>query len=274
MLCKAEVFKKTPKPWFWFYSLKNGKTLGEDVHFCIAAHDAGFETWVDHGLSNEIGHIGQYTYSWQDIKMALTNYSDLKTSVANYLGRSDLTSVIPDFITLAEIRLARQLRLRQMLQTVTSNTTGGDNTVGLPSDFLSIRDIYIDQNPRRTLSYLSPSAFTRDARAAESGLPNFYTQKGSELELAPIPDTAYTLVMLYYAKPAVLSDSNPSNQFMAICPDALLYGALVEAEPYLMNDARLAVWTQLYSNAVQSLAESDNTSEYAGVPLTMSVTSR
>ena len=80
--------------------------------------------------------------------------------------------------------------------------------------------------------------------------------------------------MLYYAKPEVLSDSNTSNEFMATCPDALLYGALLEAEPYLMNDARLAVWTQLYGNAVQSLAESDNTSEYAGVPLSMSVTSR
>ena len=146
--------------------------------------------------------------------------------------------------------------------------------MGLPSDFLSVRDFYIDQNPRRSLSYLSPSAFTRDARAAESGLPNFYTQKGSEFELAPIPDTAYTLVMLYYAKPAALSDSNPSNEFMANCPDALLYGTLLEAEPYLMNDVRLQVWSQLYQNAVSSLSESDNTSEYAGVPLTMSVTSR
>jgi hypothetical protein len=274
MLCKAEVFKKTPQPWFWFHSLKSDKILGEDVHFCIAAHDAGFETWVDHGLSNAIGHIGQYTYSWQDIKMALTNYSDLKTSVANYLGRSDLTSAIPDFITLAEIRLARQLRLRQMLETATLPTTGGTSTITLPADFLSIRDIYIDQNPRRSLSYLSPSAFTRDARAAESGLPVFYTQKSDQIEFAPIPDTNYSVKMLYYAKPAVLTDSNTTNVFMTVCPDALLYGALIEAEPYLMNDVRLAVWTQLYSNAVQSLAESDNTSEYAGVPLTMSVTSR
>ena len=206
--------------------------------------------------------------------MSLSNYSDLKTTVANYLGRSDLSSVIPDFISLAEIRLSRQLRLRQMLKTVTSNTTGGTSVVGLPSDFLSMRDFYIDQNPRQSISYLSPSAFTRDARAAESGLPVFYTQKGSELELAPIPDTNYTLILLYYAKPEALSDSVPSNEFMAVCPDALLYGALLEAEPYLMNDARLAVWTQLYQNAVSSLAESDNTSEYAGVPLTMSVTSR
>ena len=206
--------------------------------------------------------------------MSLLNYSDLKTTVANYLGRSDLTAQIPTFITLAETRLARQLRLRQMLKVVTTQTTGGDGTVGLPSDFLTVRDFYVDVNPRQPLTYLSPSAFTRDARPHESGKPIFYTQRGLEFELAPKPDTNYTVVLLYYAKPDAMSDSNPSNVFMANCPDALLYGTLLEAEPYLMNDARLAVWTQLYANAVSSLAESDNSSEYAGVPLTMSVTAR
>ena len=206
--------------------------------------------------------------------MSLSNYSDLKTTVANYLGRSDLTAQIPTFISLAEIRLARQLRLRQMLKTVSSTTSSGDGTVGLPSDFLSVRDFYVDVSPRQPLSYLSPSAFTRDARPHESGKPIFYTQRGLEFELAPQPDTAYVVVLLYYAKPEALSDSNASNVFMANCPDALLYGALLEAEPYLMNDARLATWTQLYSSAITSLAESDNSSEYAGVPLSMSVTTR
>ena len=206
--------------------------------------------------------------------MSLTSYSDLTETVANYLGRSDLTAQIPTFISLAEIRLARQLRLRQMLKVVSSTTTAGDGTVGLPSDFLSVRDFYVDVSPRQPLSYLSPSAFTRDARPHESGKPIFYTQRGLEFELAPKPDTAYVVVLLYYAKPEALSDSNASNVFMANCPDALLYGALLEAEPYLMNDARLATWTQLYSSAITSLAESDNSSEYAGVPLSMSVTKR
>ena len=67
MLVKREVFLETPKPWFYFYELPGGKTLGEDVHFCVAAHDAGFETWVDHELSQEIGHVGQYTYTWGDV---------------------------------------------------------------------------------------------------------------------------------------------------------------------------------------------------------------
>jgi hypothetical protein len=206
--------------------------------------------------------------------MALTNYSDLKTSVANYLGRSDLTSQIPDFISLAEIRLNRSLRIRQMLQSATAQTTGGDPTVGLPSDFLELRDIYIAGNPRITLSYLSPSAFSRDARADQSGRPVFYTMSGAEFILAPLPDTNYTLTMLYFAKPTALSDSNPSNVFMANAADALLYGALVEAEPYLMNDARIQVWSSYYQNALDSLNVADESSAYSGVPLTMSVTTR
>lgn len=204
----------------------------------------------------------------------LTNYSDLKTSIANYLGRSDLTSNIPDFINLAEYRLQRNLRIRQMLKTVTATTTSGDSTVGLPSDFLELRDIYAQGNPRISLSYLSPSAFTRDSRATESGRPSYYTLRSNEFELAPVPDSAYTLQMLYYAKPDLLSDSNSSNVFLANAPDALLYGALLEAEPFLMNDSRIQVWTGFYQNALDSLNVSDESSEYSGVPLNMKVTTR
>lgn len=206
--------------------------------------------------------------------MALTNYSDLKTSVANYLARSDLTSQIPDFISLSEIRLNRILRIRQMLETATASTTGGDPTVGLPSNFLQLRDLFVVGNPRTPLSFLSPSAFTRDARADQSGRPVFYTMNGAEFVLAPVPDTSYTISMLYYAKPEAMSDSVPSNVFMANAPDCLLYGALIEAEPFLMNDARLSVWSSLFASATQTLNDSDDASEFSGIPLTMSVTTR
>jgi len=161
-----------------------------------------------------------------------------------------------------------------MLKTASASTTGGDSTVGLPSDFLELRDIYINSNPRFALNYLSPSAFSRDARAAESGRPNFYTLRAAEFELAPIPDSNYSLVMLYFAKPDLLSDSNVSNVFLANAPDALLYGALLEAEPYLMNDNRIAIWSNFYNSALESLNVSDESSEYSGVPLQMTVTSR
>jgi hypothetical protein len=194
--------------------------------------------------------------------------------IASYLGRTDLTAMIPTFISLAEARLQRELRTRQMLKSATATMTGGDPTVGLPTDFLEMRDLYIQGNPRMPVTYLSPSAFTRDARADESGKPFYYTVLASEFLFAPIPDGTKTLEILYYAKPTVLSDSNASNVFLANYPDALLYGALVEAEPYLINDARVQLWISLYDRAINSISESDEGSEYSGVPLQMKVTSR
>lgn len=198
------------------------------------------------------------------------SYSALKTTVASYLARSDLTAMIPDFIRLAELRLQRDLRIRQMLTVAQATTTGGISTVGVPSDFLEMRDIHIVANPVRTLSYEAPNSFYRNTRSAESGVPNSYTVLADDMQFAPIPDSTYTLQMLYYAKPPVLSDTNASNVFLANTPDALLYGALGEAEPYLMNDARLQIWAALYDRAVNSISVADQASEYSGQPMTMS----
>ena len=202
--------------------------------------------------------------------MAFTSYSDLKTTIANYLARSDLTSVIPDFIRLAEERLRRDLRIRQMLVVATASTTGGDPTVGLPADFLEMRDIHFNTNPISSVSYESPNTFYQSTRATESGIPRTYTVLASEIQFAPIPDAAYQAQMLYYAKPPLLSDTNSSNVYLANCPDALLYGALGEAEPYLMNDARLQVWAALYDRSIASISNADQSSEYSGQPMAMS----
>jgi hypothetical protein len=206
--------------------------------------------------------------------MSFTSYTNLKAEIADYLGRTDLTSKIPTFVTLAELRLSRDLRTRKMLESATSTMTSGDGKVALPADFLEMRNIYTQGTPRMPVTYLSPSAFMRDARADESGLPVFYTVLGSEFEFAPKPDTAYVLEILYFAKPAVMSDSVSSNAFLANYPDALLYASLLEAEPYLINDARTATWADLYNRAIQNINSSDQNSEYSGVPLTMRVTSR
>jgi len=202
--------------------------------------------------------------------MPFASYSELKTTVANYLARSDLTSVIPDFIRLAEERLRRDLRTRQMLIVATALTTGGDGTVGLPTDFLEMRDIHLNTNPVTTLRYKAPNSFYAESRVTESGKPVDYTILGAEMQLAPVPDTAYTLQMLYYSKPTLLSDTNSSNIFLANCPDALLYAALAEAEPYLMNDARVQTWAALYDRAVTAITNSDQSSEYSGQPMSMS----
>jgi hypothetical protein len=206
--------------------------------------------------------------------MGFATYTELKASVASYLGRSDLTDVIPDFIRFAETRLAREVRTRKMLKSATSSMVSGDARVALPTDFLEVRDLYTQGNPRMPVTYMSPSGFTRDARADDSGLPVFYTVLSAEFQFAPVPDTAYVLEILYYAQPAVLSTSNSSNVFLANYPDALLYGALLEAEPYLINDARSQTWATLYDRAIKNIQDSDQNSEYSGIPLQMRITSR
>lgn len=206
--------------------------------------------------------------------MSLSTYSDLQTSIANYLARSDLTSQIPDFITFAENRLRRELRIRQMLKSVTTATVSGDNTVELPSDFLQVRDFVVMTNPIQPLSYVSPSALSNDPRASEVGVPKSYTILANEFQVSPSPDGVYTVKLLYFAAPAYLSSSNTSNVFLTKAPDALLYASLIEAEPYLMNDARINTWGTMYDRAISSLTKSDEEGQYSGVPLAMKLTAR
>jgi hypothetical protein len=178
--------------------------------------------------------------------------------------------MIPTFIQLAELRLRRELRTRQMLVVATASTTGGDSTVGLPTDFLEMRDIHVNTNPITTLAYSAPNAFYNSYRVTESGKPTEYTVLATELQLSPVPDSAYQLQMLYYAQPYFLSDTNTGNVFLTNYPDALLYASLGEAEPYLMNDARLQTWASLYDRAISSIALADQSSEYSGQPMSMS----
>jgi len=206
--------------------------------------------------------------------MPFTTYTDLKTSIANYLARTDLTSQIPDFITLAENRLRRELRMRQMLKLVYATTIANESTLSLPIDFLEIRDLHLNNTPITALQYLSPSVFYRNADVTTVGVPSKYTVLANDFQFARIPDSEYNVRMLYYAAPTYLSDSNTSNVFLVNCPDALLYASLGEAEPYIMNDERLQTWAALYQKAVDTINRSDEKQEYAGVPIAMTLVRR
>lgn len=204
--------------------------------------------------------------------MSFSTYSELQTTIAGYLARTDLTTQIPDFIRLAETRLRRDLRIRQMLKSVTTATVAGDSTVELPSDFLDVRDFVVVGNPVQPLNYYSPSAFNRNTRTWESGKPVDYTVLALDFQLSPVPDSDYTVQLFYFAAPAFLSDTNTSNVFLANTPDALLYGALLEAAPYLMDDARINTWGTMFDRAMASITRSDEKGQYSGVPLAIKTT--
>jgi hypothetical protein len=204
--------------------------------------------------------------------MSITTYAELQTTIAGYLARSDLTTQIPDFIRLAETRLRRDLRIRQMLNTTTLTCTSGTATVTIPSDFLEVKDFVVTGNPVMPLNYESPSLFSRNSRSMDAGKPLNYTVLATTFKLAPIPDSNYTLSLVYSIAPPFLSTSNTSNTFLTVCPDLLLYASLLEAEPYLMNDARINTWGTMFDRAMSSLTRSDEKGQYSGVPLAMQTT--
>jgi len=187
--------------------------------------------------------------------MALATYSELVSTVESYLARTDLTSIIPTFIQLAQDRMTRDLRTREMLKVVT--TTATDGTVELPTDFLEMREMHFQGNPPITLEYESPDKFFRDQLTTTSGLPYYYTIIGYEFQFAPTPDSSKTLQLLYYAKPTYISSTTSSNLYLANYSDALLYATLAEAEPYLMDDARIQVWASMYDRAITNIMSSD-----------------
>jgi len=202
--------------------------------------------------------------------MALTNYSAFVTTVENYLARTDLSSQIPDFIQMAQLRMSRDLRTERMLKVATTSPT--DNKVAFPSDFLELREMHFQGNPPILLEFQTPDLFFRNGQTTLSGRSHYFTMLGTEFQFAPSQDSSYTIQILYYAQPTFISSTVSSNLYLAYYPDALLYATLAEAEPYLMNDPRVTTWSALYDRAIANIKTSDLGQTYAYT--TLNVTPR
>jgi hypothetical protein len=202
--------------------------------------------------------------------MAFTNYNSFVTTVENYLARTDLTSVIPDFVQMAQLRMSRDLRTEAMLKVAT--TTPTDNKVAFPTDFLELREMHFQGNPPILLEFQSPDLFFRNGQTSLSGRSHYFTMLGTEFQFAPSQDSSYTIQILYYAQPTFISTTTSSNLYLAYYPDALLYATLAEAEPYLMNDPRVQTWSALYDRAIANIKTSDLGQTYAYT--TLNVTPR
>jgi hypothetical protein len=277
--------------------------------------------------------------------VSLTNYGELKTAVANWLKRGDLTSRIPEFIALAEDRINKKLRVRAMeasatlvlSATTTVDTVGGtgdvitltpgtaatayttgdryqfdaaatntgattvnvsglgakaitkrengtntalesdDMVIGksyviaydgtqfqlvlpgaylLPSRYVGKRRLYLDGTEKKVDFFPSSSFWTRNA-VNESGRPKIYTIEGDYMVFAPVPDTAITGRLLYYRGFAALSADGDTNWIFSNARAILLYGALVEASPFIGNDNRTMTWATLFEQAFEDAQEAD-----------------
>ena len=200
--------------------------------------------------------------------MALGTFTELKDAIADWLDRSDLTARIPDFITLAEARLNRDLRIRPMEVRSSMETTSGQRYFNLPGGYLQMRNIQINTNPITPLEYITPEMLDRLYGSDTTGKPKAYTLIGDEIQLAPIPDSDYTVEMAFYEKFTPLGDGTSgtvtSNWLTLNAPDILLYGALLEAEPFIKNDERIALWLNAYGSAIKKLQDADARDRHSG----------
>ena len=184
--------------------------------------------------------------------MAITTYDELQTAIASWLARSDLTSNIPDFITLFEAWVNRNLRVREM-ETVLSFTTT-DGSRNLPDDYLAWRRMTFEGSTQIALEYVTPDMLTRFTPNADDGTPRIFTIEGGTIRVRPVDDDT-DLTFTYYAKVPVLADeTDGTNWLLDAHPDLYLAGSLVEANAFLLNPEHAQLWATKRDMIVDEIA--------------------
>jgi hypothetical protein len=160
--------------------------------------------------------------------MSITNFTDLKSEVASNANRSDLTSLIPTFIQLAEADMQRRLKLSELEATSSVDVVAGIGT--LPTGYVGARALYWDGDQAQPLTYITPDRYNSQLNC--SGSPKWFTVQGGQLKTLPQGDG--TVVMQYLARFTPLSDSNATNAIIDNYPDAYFFGTL----KYLYHNTR------------------------------------
>ena len=197
--------------------------------------------------------------------MAIGTFAELKVAAANWLDRSDLTDRIPEFISLAEARFNRILRIRDMETVSTAiSTAEGTREYDLPTGFVQMKEFHLTTDPLTPLSYITPEMMTRIQAGSTKAKPEVFTIIADKVRLGPNPDAVYTTSMLYYKTFTALSASNTTSDMLTNNPDVYLYGTLLEAEPFIMNDERVALWATAFKQAIDDIQFQDNKDRHSG----------
>ena len=189
-------------------------------------------------------------------------YSELKTNIANFLNRSDLTNQIDFFIDATEAELNRRLRVKEMIKRATATADG--QYLSLPTDWLEAINVQIDGNNFQPLFQQSIESLDVYRKSIDNAnnQPIYYALVDNTIELAPTPDSSYVLQLTYYGAIDALSDTNTSNFVSTSYPDAYLYGALKHASIYLMEDDRVALFTSQFEKALEEMRMEQEKAEF------------
>lgn len=188
--------------------------------------------------------------------MAITTFAELKSAVASWADRTDLTSVIPDFITLTEAAINNgdapndiaALRVREMETSGTVTVTSGEGP--LPAGFVAMKRVW-SATSSRVLEYATPEWYLESYPSGDGGYPAFYTIIGANIVVST------DVSIIYYTKVAALSDSATTNWLLTKAPNVYLFGALFYLEVYAKNPEGAVGQRTLFANALAGLAKGD-----------------
>lgn len=192
--------------------------------------------------------------------MAIGNYNQLVLEIQDWLfGRDDIIAKAASLVRLTEAKLNRTLKCRQMEQRSTTTvdlSSDEPEYVSLPEDFHSMRRVRLKNvtgKPRLKFATGAQMDDLRERANDQPGTPVWFTVVGNEMEICPTPNFVFTIEMVYRKYIPALDNDNQTNWLLDMAPDAYLYGALMEAAPYLHEDERIAVWASGVQGAVEQL---------------------
>jgi hypothetical protein len=195
--------------------------------------------------------------------MSITTYGELKTAIANWLDDDNLTSRIPEFISLCEDRIAQNLRIR--LMETSADLTVNAQEVSLPTGYLGHRRLYLSGNPVRMLNYETPDNFWQSYMSTDTAKPVAFTVEGDNFVFGPAPDTTYTGKILYYKRLTAFSDDADTNTLLTTARGLYLYGSLIEAATYLEDDVSILKWSALFDDLIDKVMTNDKRDRASGV---------
>lgn len=193
--------------------------------------------------------------------MALDDRSGLIDTVVSYAfraGDADFVAMVPTFIQLTESRINRTLRIAAMEQSASIILTDGAGP--LPDDYLSARRIYAG-SPSVELQLVAPDWAGTEYPTNYGGVARHVTIVGNTIQT--YPSSTGPVSLAYYAKIPPLTDAEPVNWLLTKAPELYLYGCLIEAAPYMMDDTRLQGWMTLFLGAMKDLRSEDGLGRYA-----------
>ena len=193
--------------------------------------------------------------------MAITTYPQLQTACKNWLHRADLDANIPDFITLGETRIMRNVKSKDM-ETAFSDTIAS-GAIALPTGYIELKFAYLNTTPTYALKNMDARfIYDKYPYRSASGSPRYIAREGSTFIFGPYPDSTYTVKGVYYKNLGPVSSS--AHALFTNNPDLYLFAALCEAEPFLKNDPRVQLWEAKYDQIKDDINGLRDRESYSG----------